>query len=178
MNFTELKANLKNEVAQCYLLYGEDSFLINKATSLIKEAAGGNDVVCFCEDATCAQVTTAYSTISMFGDKRVAVVRNASESMRKELKKAIAVNCNPLEPAIIVKLIERDVAAVGKKITPSAAVLVARYCQNNYSAVDNELKKLINYFWDKSILDVAEVNEIVTKTTEYQLWELDRKSVV
>jgi len=172
MNFTELKQSLKAKVESCYLLHGEDVFLMNKAIEMIKEAAKETDVIVFNEDTTKDQVITARSTISMFGGERVAIVRNAPLALMKELKGATAVNCGFLEPAIIVKLIERSISELGKKITPIAATLLAKSAGHDYGAVDNELKKLVNFFWDKDTLDVEHVNEVVTKTVDYQLWEL------
>ena len=72
----------------------------------------------------------------------------------------------------LIKLIANQLAKHNKKITPAAAALLCNYCANSYSRIDGELNKLVNYFCEAEVLDTAEINQLVTKTQEYQVYEL------
>jgi DNA polymerase III delta subunit len=86
------------------------------------------------------------------------------------IKGATEVNCNPMAAEVLIKLIANQVAP--KRITQTAARFLCDAAANNYSSINNELNKIINYFTDVDLLDVGHIKEFVTKTTDYQIYEL------
>ena len=201
MNFVELKGTLKTNVKPAYLVHGSDIFLVQKAIDLITQFAGVKDTMLdvsrLGEGAGADAIMAECLTVSFFGGKRVVVVRPfESEQLTSALKKYLEkpnpdcvlvlvgempniknveyVNCNPMTPDILVKLIANQVAATGKKISREAADLLCVYCANTYARIDNEINKLVNYFADVEMIGVDEVKKICTKTTEYQIYELSK----
>ncbi|MCL2755588.1 MAG: DNA polymerase III subunit delta [Firmicutes bacterium] len=197
MEFIKLKATLKEEIAPVYVLFGSDNFLINKSIELVTNALGTLDITKFDEKASMSEIMSVTQTISMFGDKRLVIMRGAEDKHLKELKKYLEdpspdcvlilvlssekapvaknvqpVDCNPIKGDILLKLIAKQFGDNGKKITPSAASLIAKYCADNYAKIDNEIGKLVNFFSAIDIIDVIHVEEIVSKDEEFQTYEL------
>ena len=73
MDFAQLKASLKTQIAPVYLLYGTDYFLINKAVSLIQNALPSAEMTKFADDATGEEIVTALVTTSFFTSARLVV---------------------------------------------------------------------------------------------------------
>ena len=201
MNFVGLKGTLKTNVKPAYLVHGGDIFLVQKAIDLITQFAGVKDTVLdvsrLGEGAGVDAIVAECRTVSFFGGRRVVVARPFGvEQLTAELKKYLEkpnpdcvlvlvgelpnvknveyVNCDPMSPDILVKLIANQVVAMGKKISKEAADLLCVYCVNTYARIDNEINKLVNYFTDIETIGVDEVKKICTKTVEYQVYELSK----
>jgi len=202
MNFAELKNNLKNKVESIYLIYGSDIFLMQKAVEMITKAAGvideTLDISRLDEKSTADSIIAECRTVSFFGGKRVVVVKPfTSEQNNNTLKKYLnnpdentvlalvsdaevkikniqSVNCNPMSPDILTRLIANQLNTSNKKITADGARLLCEYCGDNYSKIDNEINKLINFYNDKELLSVDEINQIVIKPLEFQIFELSK----
>ena len=191
MKFAELKTALKTKIAPVYSIYGMDFYLVNKAIQLIKDAVGASalDISRLDENASAANIITECRTVSFLGGKRVVIVKPFIQDINaylkspnpdcililvsdKEIKNAESVDCNPMSPELLVKLIANHLAKHNKKITPDAANLLCNYCANLYSRVDGELNKLVNFFAEQDSIGTQEINQIVTKTAEYQVYEL------
>jgi DNA polymerase-3 subunit delta len=191
MKFAELKGALKLELAPVYCLHGTDVYLINKAVELIKSAAGadGLNTSRLDDTASASDIITECRTVSFMGGKRIVIVRPFVQDLSAylkspskdtvlivvsagEIKNTESVDCNPMPPDLLIKLIANQLNQCGKKITPAAANLLCNYCGNLYSRIDGELNKLVNFFAESESLDVNEINQIVTKTQEYQIYEL------
>lgn len=71
-----------------------------------------------------------------------------------------------MDESLVVRLIMQN-----KKFTQGAAVTLARACENNYAAISGEIEKLTAYKIDGEITE-NDVDEIVTKTEKYQIYEL------
>ena len=196
MQFVELKNALKNKVEPIYMLYGTDIFLINKSIELIANALITQEVTKFDETATASRIKMACQTVSLFGGKRMVIVRGVGDAVLKELagyisrpntdcalvlvynaekitaKNTQTVDCNPMAEAVIVKLIVNQLASQGKQITGQGAMMLSLYCGNNYARIDGEINKLVNFYKDIQILDKQHIEETVTKTEEFQIYEL------
>ena len=195
MKFAELKTALKTSIAPVYNLFGTDFYLIKKATDLIIEASKASDldISRLDESASVQDIMTECRTVSFLGGKRVVIVKSFTHGARIKpsqdcvlilidptpsapsaatpSREGEYVDCNPMSQDLLVKLIASHLAKHNKKITPEAANLLCNYCAHMYSRIDGELNKLSNYFESDSI-GVDEINQIVTKTTEYQVYEL------
>jgi len=191
MKFAELKNALVPGAAPVYCLHGTDVYLINKAIDLIKAAAGADDLdISRLDDTASSQdIITECRTVSFMGGKRVVIVRPFIQDIgeylkspscdtvlllvsEKEVKNAVVVDCNPMSADLLVRLIANQLNLHGKKITAQAANLLCSYCANCYSRIDGELNKLVNFFVDSDSFDIGEINQLVTKTQEYQVYEL------
>jgi len=191
MKFAELKKSLQTEVKPVYSIFGTDFYLVGKAIELITNAVTTDSLnISRLDDSFTAQdIITECRTVSFLGGKRVVVVKPCTQDITEylkspnvdsvlvlvteaPLKNTEAVDCNPMSVDLLVKLIANQLAAHGKKITPDGASLLCNYCANMYSRIDGELNKLVNFFPEKDALGIDEINQIVTKTQEYQVYEL------
>jgi len=155
-------------------MVGSDTFLINKAVELILSAAKINplDVNHVEEGATLAQINAAVQNVSMFGanpavllrlngDVRLHLSQIASE---KALEK---VDCNPMSADLVTRMIMQN-----KKFPMASATALARICENNFTAINNEMEKLDAYYCDQNQITEDQINAIVTKPESYQIYEL------
>lgn len=195
MKFADLKTTLKSSLAPVYLLHGTDYYLVSKAIELITDAANVNkdlDVSRLDDTAAAQEIISECRTVSFLGGKRVVIVKPFAQEINEYFKKpncdcvlilvsneektAIknieTVDCNPMQPDLLIKLIANALSKHGKKITPDAANLLCNFCGNLYSRIDGELNKLVNYFVQLDIIGMDEINQIVTKTQDYQIYEL------
>jgi len=65
----------------CYLFYGEESYLLNKAVAALKEIFGGEDNnfsidIFDAESCTLADAVQAVSTVSFFSSQKLVIVKN------------------------------------------------------------------------------------------------------
>ena len=172
MLFEGLRTSLKEKIAPLYVMTGSDIFLISKSVELILAAASVNpmNVTHLNEEATASEINAILRNVSMFGG-RVAVVVRGELQTRVYLepvaneKTAVTVDCNPMNETLVVRMILQN-----KRFTPDAAIVLARACENNFSAVSNEMEKICAYFEGEKI-DAADVGQIVTKTEKYQVYE-------
>jgi len=191
MKFAELKTALKTQVAPVYCLFGADVYLINKAIDLIKGAAGadGLNISRLDDAASASDIISECRTVSFLGGKRVVIVKPFVQDLgvylkspckdtvlilfaEKEVKNAEPVDCSPMTPDLLIKLIANQLAKSNKKITPEAAALLCNYCGNLYSRIDGELNKLVNFYEGAESIGINEINALVTKTEGYQVYEL------
>jgi len=74
----------------------------------------------------------------------------------------VAVDCAPIIGTVLLKLIAKQVQEGGKNISEAGAAELAKYCNNNYSRIDNEITKLVNCV-DAPIIDAKDIQALVTK---------------
>jgi DNA polymerase III delta subunit len=191
MKFAELKKSLQDGTKPVYGIFGTDFYLVNKAVELITNAVTTDslNISRLDDSATTQDIITECLTVSFLGGKRVVIIKPFTQDINSYLKNPSnecvlilvsdapiknveAVDCNPMSQDILLKLIANELSKHGKKITPDAANLLCNYCANLYSRIDGELNKLVNFFAEKEILGTDEINAIVTKTQEYQVYEL------
>lgn len=141
------------------------------------------------DTASTSDIIAACRTVSFFGGRRVVIVKPCVQDIaqylknpdkdcvlilvaEKELRGAEPIDCSPMTPDLLIKLIANQLAGHNKKITPEAAAHLCNCCGNLYSRIDGELNKLVNFFPEKGALDTGDINAIVTKTASYQIFEL------
>ena len=174
-----------------YGVFGTDFYLVSKAIELITNAVATDTLnISRLDDGASAQeIITECRTVSFLGGKRVVIVKPCTQDLgvylkdpnkdtvlvlvaEAPVKNAQPVDCNPMSPDLLVKLVANQLGKHNKKITPEGANLLCNYCANLYSRIDGELNKLVNFFAEKEIIGIDEINAIVTKTQEYQVYEL------
>lgn len=216
MKFIELKKNLQTKIEPVYAIFGADNFLVNKSIELVIGAVnakakedesggmggfgigGGVEVTRYDEGVTASNIVVACTTVSMFGGRRIIIVRGISDGTIKDLAKYFKkpdetcilvlvisgeklpaglksveiVDCAPLEPSVLVGLISNQLKSHGKQITSEGASVLAMYCGNSYARIDGEINKLVNFYHDVQIIDKKHIEESVTKAEEFQVYEL------
>lgn len=106
-------------------------------------------------------------------DSSVLVI-NAGENVKDwdKLKNIVTmVDCNRLKPEVLRGVIVNDLAKRGKQITATAVAKLCDYTLNDLSTISNEIIKLSN-FVDGNIVMDKDVDNIVTKSFEFQIYEL------
>lgn len=198
MEFVQLRASLKSNLSPVYVLFGTDSFLINKSIELIAENTASSTIDRFNEETPVRGVLASANTFDMFGGKRVVLVRGVDDKLFKDkdllkylsspnsdcvlilvsssekaptIKNAEIVNCNPLTGEILMKLIAKQFQDCGKNITSDAAAKLAQFTQNNFARISGEINKLVNYYIDEAIIQPAHIDALVTKEEEFQTYE-------
>jgi len=73
---------------------------------------------------------------------------------------------------LVEKLVIKQFADGNRKITPSAASLLAKYCQNSFSRIDSEINKIFALFPPGDTVDTKHIDQIVASTPEHQIFEL------
>ena len=196
MDFIQLKSSLKEKVEPCYLLFGTDFFLVNKSIELITLAAKSDDIVRLDETASPGNIAIACNTLSMFGGRRIVIVRGIVDATIKELKSYLgnpnkdcililvspseklsvigyqfsAINCNPIEQSMLHKLVAKQFADAGRDISVMAVSKLCNYCANNYARINNEIIKLLVCYTGE--IEVKHIEELVTPHEEFQIFEL------
>lgn len=196
MDFAQLKTSLKTKIEPAYLVYGTDYFLINKAVSLIQNAMPNVEVTKFTEETSGEAIVTALSTTSFFTNARLIVatlgdkpsfsainqyIKNPvagntlilisyQEKPNANLKGATTVNCNPMPAEILVPLIAKQIAP--HQITRDAAEYLVEATGGYYTLIDNELTKFMAYYADLPVWEIKHLQPYVTKTLDYQIYEL------
>jgi DNA polymerase III delta subunit len=174
MLFQDLRQNLKTQIAPAYHMSGADMFLINKSIDHILSAAGVNPLAVshLAEGAQMPEINALLQNVTMFGNCNCVLLRASNDATvylkpiksQTEIEK---VDCAPMSADLVVRMIMQN-----KKYSQNSATLLAQMCENNFTAVNNEMEKLNAYCADMPSVTVEIINEIVTKTESFQIYEL------
>lgn len=90
MKFVELKKSLKSAIKNCYLLKGDDEYLLSHSYELIKEACNIDfadlNLLEFKEDVDFDNVVKALETLPVFVDKKLIYVKLTTKDFKNEQK--------------------------------------------------------------------------------------------
>ncbi len=205
MKFAELKKSLKSNIESCYLLKGDDSFLIDRSYSLIYDALNMTmddlNVNKFEEAVDFEMVIKALNTMPVFTEHRLVYVRLSAKDFKNEkllkdyfenanptsvlvvnegqedLMKTLAkeftlVDCNRLSKDLIFPFVASELKKYNKTITKEACEKMCDFTNNDLSKIVNELVKLVGYIGDRPQIEADDIDNMVTKSTEFQIFEL------
>lgn len=82
------------------------------------------------------------------------------------------VDCNRLDEKIVKAKILATMRSFNKAITESAVAKLIEYCLCDLSKIIVECEKLVAYVGDRATVEEKDVDEIVTRSIEYQVFEL------
>ena len=82
------------------------------------------------------------------------------------------VDCNRLDIKIVQAKINAIFKSYNKSIESSAQALLIEYCLCDLSKIIIECDKLVAFVGNREVIDNKDVKEIVTKSMEYQIFEL------
>lgn len=207
MKFTQLKQNIKYNIENCYLLTGEDSFLIQNARKTIFNACNIsneqlNHIVYSNETTHINDVLAACQTLPFMCDKKIieyriiekvqssdikvindyiekandstcfVIIESVDSQLSKNIKGAEVVDCSRLEEQTLLSWIANTLKQTNKQIDLTAGKKLIQYCNFYLSKINAELQKLMAYCKNTNIITEKEIEELVTKDFEYQIYEL------
>ncbi len=200
MKFTELKKNLMTAPPKsCYILTGDDSFVVKSAVNMFSVFTGefrDLNFTSFNKDASISEVIAALLTPPMFSEYRVVCVNDYTGDL-KQIKEYLKnpsstsvllftgaltpnfngiiplceiVDCNRLEKSYLEGWVVRKAASQKISVSQKAASLLVEYCNRDMNSVYNELVKLMDYA--EGAIDESDVKELVSPQIEYKVFEL------
>lgn len=200
MKFTELKKNLMTAPPKsCYILTGDDSFVVKSAVNMFSVFSGefrDLNFTFFGKDASISEVIAALLTPPMFSEYRVVCVNDYTGDL-KQIKEYLKnpsstsvllftgaltpnfngiiplceiVDCNRLEKSYLEGWVVRKAASQKISVSQKAASLLVEYCNRDMNSVYNELVKLMDYA--EGVIDESDVKELVSPQIEYKVFEL------
>lgn len=200
MKFTELKKNLMTAPPEsCYILTGDDSFVVKSAVNMFSVFSGefrDLNFTFFGKDASISEVIAALLTPPMFSEYRVVCVNDYTGDL-KQIKEYLKnpsstsvllftgaltpnfngiiplceiVDCNRLEKSYLEGWVVRKAASQKISVSQKAASLLVEYCNRDMNSVYNELVKLMDYA--EGAIDESDVKELVSPQIEYKVFEL------
>lgn len=89
MNFVDLKKSLKEKTLPCYVIEGEDVYLLYRSLEMIKEAAGQmfpeiNEVIFSDNNYTIKNIIDSCLVLPIGGDKRLVIVKDCAVKANNE----------------------------------------------------------------------------------------------
>ncbi len=201
MKVTELKQSLAAEVSPCYLLVGDDDFLIKTAVKRFISLIDGFEEMNytrFDETASVSEIKAAASALPFMSSRRVievagytrelkdfaaflddppesSVVLFTADTVAKNfsaiIKKCVIVDCSRLDEGTLLRWISKKITALGGKISTEAASELIRRCNRFLFRIENELDKLFSYRGDEMI-SIADVTQLVSPDPEFKIYEL------
>ncbi|MBR2967761.1 MAG: DNA polymerase III subunit delta [Clostridia bacterium] len=199
MKFIELKKHLSQKKEACYLLSGDDPFVISSAIKVFEGLCDLPEMnVIRLVEPTAADIVNAAVVFPIMSPVRLVVVekfeKDASD-LKKYLNspspesvivivsptptknlsgisdKLTVVDCSRQEMGVITAYIARECNAGGVSITEQAARLLIESCNRYMFRVSSELKKLIAYK-SGGVIGAEDVAKLVNADTEYKVYEL------
>ena len=82
------------------------------------------------------------------------------------------VDCNKITENVVNTFVVSELNKHGKTISTSALKLLFGFTNGDMSRIDNEIVKLVSYVGDNANITENDVKEIVTKSVDFQIYEL------
>ncbi len=200
MKFAELKKKLTQGAEACYLLSGDDPFVISSAVKTFEQLCSLPEMnVTHLNAPTASDIVAAASVFPIMSPTRVVVVENfekdarelksylsnpcegsiiviVSEAVTKNLsdisKLMTIVDCSRMDESVLTAYIARECGAAKVGITTQAAHLLIESCNRYMTRISVELKKLIAYKADGGVIESDDVENLVTADLEYKVFDL------
>lgn len=103
----------------------------------------------------------------------ILIVDVGNEDYLKSLAKELTlVDCNRLSREIVFPFVASDLKKQNKTITRSACDLLCDFTNNDLSKINNEIQKLVGYIGDRTEIQEQDIEAMVTKSIEFQIFEL------
>ncbi|MBR2870704.1 MAG: DNA polymerase III subunit delta [Clostridia bacterium] len=98
-----------------------------------------------------------------------------NEKPSEQLKKfdtVCVVDCKKADLTLISRYVKGKCANSGVAIDLETARLVGEYCLSDMTRIESETEKLISYAFSKKVITIEDVELLVTKDTEYKIFEM------
>ncbi len=90
----------------------------------------------------------------------------------KKYPSVTVVDCSKADSGIIVRWIKAECGNASVKIEAETAKNICDYCLADMTRIENETKKLISYVGEGGTITKADVDGLVTRDTEYKIYEM------
>lgn len=199
MKFIELRRHLSTTHEPCYLLSGDDPFVISSALKQFERLVELPEMNLIRLNApTASDIVNAAVVFPVMSKVRLVVVENFDKSaselkkylldpapdtiiviisalppknLSEILSKLVIVDCSKFDAGVIKSYIARECANAGVSITLSAADLLIESCSRSMTRISAELSKLIAYK-GSGVIESDDVKKLVTADLEYKVYEL------
>ncbi len=102
----------------------------------------------------------------------VFIISNKKECKALDkAENAVKVDCNA-DMALCVGWICNEAKKAGLVISPAVAGKISEYCLLDFTKINGEVSKLVDYCSDSGVIDMSAVDEIVHKDSEYRIYEM------
>lgn len=105
-------------------------------------------------------------------DSVLLIVNEKPCEALKKYPAVLKVDCGKADISIIVKWIKATFAAAGASIDGETAARLAEYCLLDMTRINNETQKLISYAGKGGVIDIHDVDALVTRDMEYKIYEM------
>lgn len=105
-------------------------------------------------------------------DSIFIIINEKPSDTIKKLSNVCVVDCKKADASIISRYVKGKCAQAGIIIDLENAKTLAEYCLNDMTRVENETEKLIGYAFNKKTVSLEDIELLVTKDTEYKIYEL------
>lgn len=138
-------------------------FLSEKRMVLVKEFYPKADFIA--KNLSALFETPAPETVLVFDNSK------SSDALKKQ-PNVTAVDCDKADMDILCRWIVAEAGKNGVKIVSLDAEMLAEFCLRDMTKIANETEKLIAYAKPKGEITEADINLLVSKDTEYQIYEM------
>ena len=201
MKFLELKNHLsQGKFFPCYLVSGDDAFVMKKAEQMFVALCGGLSQLNFTrfgDKTQQSEIITALNSMPMMADYRVVVVENYTtklDEIKEYLKNpsptsilvfvgqltnnfsAIAkmaetVDCSRLDASYLINWAGSKITKAGCPTTKDAMSKLVDYCNRDMNRINGETDKLIAYAYGKAVTEDT-IERLVSPDLEFKVYEL------
>lgn len=201
MKFVDFKKSLSIKVEPCYILFGNDNYLIESSYSNLVKVCVTNypelNIKTFTNENEIDEILLSCETLPLCNDKMVIIAKNytitenvkakISAYMEKpnpttvlmittkekvEIKNCTEVDCNSLPDDILIKKINLELSRKGYTITTEAVKNLIANCENSLTRIFNELEKLISLCDETKTITNDCVQGNVQKDINYSIFKL------
>lgn len=104
-------------------------------------------------------------------DTSVLIVSNKKECKALDKTDAVKVDCTS-DLTLCMSWICNEAKKANLVISPQVAEAIAKFCLLDFTKINSEIAKLIDYCSGNGAIDMAAVNAIVHKDSEYKIYEM------
>lgn len=106
-------------------------------------------------------------------DESIFVIVNEKPSEQlKKFSSVCIVDCKKADLSLISRYLKGKCASAGVTIDLETAKTIGEYCLSDMTRIESEAEKLIAYAYSKKVITLADVELLVTKDTEYKIYEM------
>lgn len=102
----------------------------------------------------------------------IAIVNSKSSDQLKKQKTVTHIDCRRQNSAIISKWIKREFLNNSVDISTDLCLKIAEYSLMDMTKIDNEIKKLLAYIGERSVVSESDVELVVSKDSVYHIYKM------
>lgn len=201
MKFLELKNHLmQKKLLPCYLVSGDDAFVMKKAEQMFVALCGGFSQLNFSRfngQSSMGEIISALNSMPMLADYRVIVVENytakldeikaylsnpcptsvlvfvgaITNNFSSIVKMVETVDCSRLDAQYLINWAGAKITKAGCPTTKEAMAKLVDYCNRDMNRINGETDKIIAYSCGKAVSEDT-IERLVSPDLEFKVYEL------